>query len=162
MKKYIILAISLSIFGCNGELEVEKAKEIIKPTEIEISILDGPNLIAESGKKMIKPDPVKIVSEKVKIVSEKVEVVPVKTVKVEPVNPVEITPVYKECPKPKPVKKKYRIFNKEKREKQGYKLLYHYRNGNCRGMVYQMSIQYYYYNLFVDCRNNYVFQKVRK
>ena len=149
MKKYIILAISLFIFGCNGELEVEKAvKEITKPTEIKISLLDGPNLIAESGKKMIKPDPV--------------EVVPVKTVKIEPVKPVEITTVYKECPKPKPVKKKYRIFDKAKREKQGYKLLYHYRSGNCRGMVYQMSIQYYYYNLFVDCRNNYVFQKVRK
>ena len=146
MKKYIILAISLFIFGCNGELEVETViKEIKKPTEIKISLLDGPNLIAESGKKMIKPDPVEIVP-----------------VKIKPEKPIEITTVYKECPKPKPVKKKYRIFNKEKRLKQGYKLAFHYKNGKCRGRVYQKSIQYYYYNLFVDCRNNYVFQKVRK
>jgi hypothetical protein len=138
--KYSLLIIFL-IFGCDGTLEKEREKVTVpEPPKIEIvNIFEGPNKIDEAGTKMMKPD-------------KKVEIVPEK--------PIKITPVYKECPKPKPVKK-YK-FNKAKYIKKGYKESRHYGHSPCRGIVYEKEFTNSFFYLFVDCSNNYTTQRIRK
>ena len=146
MKYYILLIVSLSIFGCSGELEVETViQETVKPIieEVEgISFLDGPNLI-DISKKMIKP-----------------------VIKTETI----IKIVEKQCPKI-PSKKKMkpthipnivRKFNRAARTKDGYKEVRYYGRGKCRGTVYEKEFKKSYFYLFVDCRNNFTTQRVRK
>jgi len=138
--KYLIIIFSLVIFGCNGEIEDGKKSEPIKPKIEILNVFPEINKIEAVGKKMLKA----------------------------PIDkPVKVVPVEKACPKPvvekKTIaKKKYLIFNEAERIKSGYKYAYDYKSGDCRGRVFQKSVKYYYYNLFVDCRNNYVFQRVRK
>lgn len=146
MKYYIILIISLFTLGCQGEREFETAiQETVKPIieEVEgISFLDGPNLI-DISKKMIKPEV------KIKTIPKIIE---------------------KECPKI-PVKKKLkptyipnivRKFNKAARIKDGYKLSGHYVTGECRGKIYERVFLNSSFLFFVDCRNNFTTQRVRK
>ena len=146
MKYYIILIISLFIFSCQGEREFEtviqeSVKPIIEEVE-EISFLDGPNII-DISKKRIKPE-VKIKTIP-KIVEKKCPKIPSKK-KLKPTHIPNIV----------------RKFNRAARTKDGYKEVRYYGRGKCRGTVYEKEFKKSYFYLFVDCRNNFTTQRVRR